>query len=76
MPMIWMTLMKVETMEYPMTYLLSSEQDLFLNKWKLRLCYKYNLFDKIPDGEEKEQEKANSGGQWRQVVLQEFWGMR
>ena len=49
--------LKAETMEYPMTYPLSSEQDLFLNEWKLRQCYKYNLFDKMPDGEEKEQEK-------------------
>ena len=52
------SMLKVETMEYPMTYPLSSEQNLFLNKWKLRWCYKYNLIDKMPDGEEKEQEKA------------------
>ena len=45
-------------MEYPMTDPLSSEQDLFLNKWKLRWCFKYNLITKMPDREEKEQEKA------------------
>ena len=45
-------------MEYAMTYPLSSEQDLFLNKWKLRWCFKYNLITKMPDGAEKEQEEA------------------
>ena len=53
-----MPMLKVETMEYPMTYPLSSEQDLFLNKWKLRWCYKYNLIEIIPEGEEKDQEDA------------------
>ena len=47
----WINL-KVETMEYPMTYPLSGEQDLSLNK------FKYNLFYKMPDGEEKDQEDA------------------
>ena len=47
-------MLKVESMEYPMTYPLSSEQDLFLNKWKLRQCFKYDLITKMPDGEEKE----------------------
>ena len=50
--------LRVETMEYPMTYPLSSEQDLFLNKWELRWCFKFNLIDKMPDGEEKEKERA------------------
>ena len=65
--------LKVETMEYPMTYPLSSEQDIFLNKWKLRWCDKYNLIDKIAEGDEKDQEDAKF---WRQIVLQEFLGMR
>ena len=49
-------MLKVETMEYPMTYPLSSEQDHFRNK--LRQCYKYNLIDKMPDGDGKDQEDA------------------
>ena len=52
------SMLRAESMEYPMTYPLNSEQDLFLNKWKLRWCFKYNLITKMPDGEEKEQEKA------------------
>ena len=41
-----------------MTYPLSSEQDLFLNKWKLRWYYKYNLINKMQEGDEKDQEDA------------------
>ena len=51
-------MLKAETMEYAMTYPLSSEQDLFLNKWKLRWCYTYNPIDKMPDGDERDQEDA------------------
>ena len=52
------SMLRVESMEYPMTYLLSSEQELFLNKWKLRWCFKNDLITKTPDGEEKEHEAA------------------
>ena len=52
------SVLRVESMEYAMTYPLSSTQDLFLNKWKLRWCFKYNLITKMPDGAEKEQEEA------------------
>ena len=52
------SMLKVETMEYPMTCPLSSEQDLFFNKWKLSKCYKYNLINKMPEGDEKDQEDA------------------
>ena len=45
-------------MEYPMTYPLSSEQDLFLNKWKSSQCYKYSLMNKMPEGDEEDQEDA------------------
>ena len=48
----------VEMMEYPMTSPFNSEQDLFLCKWKLRQCYKYNLIDKMPDENGKDQEDA------------------
>ena len=51
-------MLPVESMEYPMTYPLSREQDLFLNKWKLRQCFRYNLITKMLDGEEKKQEEA------------------
>ena len=63
-------------MEYAMTYPLSSEQDLFLNKWKLRQCFKYNLITKMPDGEEKSKKKPSSGGLLKQTVLQECLVMR
>ena len=52
------SMLRVESMEYPMTYLLSSEQELFLNKWKLRWCFKNDLITKTPDGDEKEHEAA------------------
>ena len=64
------SMLKVETMEYPMTYPLSSEQDIFLNKWKLRWCYKYNLIHKISEGEEKDQEDAKF---WK-LFYKSFWG--
>ena len=51
-------MLRVESMEFPMTYPLCSEQDLFLNNRKLRQCCKYNLITKRSDGEEKEQEEA------------------
>ena len=47
------SMLRLESMEYPMTYPLSTEQDLFLNKWNLRWCFKYDLVTKMPDGEEK-----------------------
>ena len=68
------SMLKVETMEYPMTYPLSSEWDHFLNKWKLRWCYKYDLFDKMPDGEEKEQEKAKFWWSVETLFHKSFWG--
>ena len=43
-------------MTYPTPYPLSSKQELFLNKWKLRQCFKFDLITKMPDGEEKEKE--------------------
>ena len=70
------SMLKVETMEYAMTYPLSSEQDLFLNKWKLRQCYKYNLINKMPDGQEKEQEKATVWWSVETDCFTRVFGMR
>ena len=50
--------LKVESMDYPTPCPLSNEQDLCLNKWELRPSFKYNLFDLMPESEEKEKDKA------------------
>ena len=70
------SMLRVESMEYPMTYPISSDQDLFLDKLKLRQCFKYDLITKMPDGEEKNKRKPSSGGLWKQIVLQEGLVMR
>ena len=49
-------MLRAESMTYPTPYPLSSEQELFLNKWRLRWCFKFDLITKMPDGEEKEKE--------------------
>ena len=51
-------MLQVESMEYPMTFPLSSAQDLFLNKRKLRWCFKNELIMKMPDGDKKVQEET------------------
>ena len=63
------SMLRVGSMEYPTTYPLSSNQDLILNKWKLRCCFKYELITKMLDGEEKEEEKPNLWWCVKQIVL-------
>ena len=43
-------------MSYPAPYPLSSEQELFFNKWQLRRDLKYDLISKMKDGKEKDRE--------------------
>ena len=56
-------MLKESSMSYPTTYPLSSEQELFLNKWKLRRDFKYDLISKTKDGKEKTEKRRNFGDQ-------------
>ena len=50
-------MLKESAMSYPTPYPLSSKQELFLNKWKLRQDFKYDLISKMKDGKEKDTEE-------------------
>ena len=50
-------ILKESSTSYPRPYPLSSEQELFLNKWKLRRDFKYDLISKMKDEKEKEREE-------------------
>ena len=52
---IWQMLKESST-SYPMPYTISNEQELFINKWGYRCCFKYDLITKMQDGEEKDSE--------------------
>ena len=49
-------MLKTELADYPMPCPLSNEQELFINKWRLSHCFKYDLITKMKDGKEKEKE--------------------
>ena len=48
---------KESSTSYPMPYPLSNEQELCINRWKFRHCFKYDLITKMPDGGEKDKEE-------------------
>ena len=69
-------MLREESMTYPTPYPLSSELELFLDRWKLMWCSKFDQITKMPDGEKKRKKQTSSGGLLKQTVIQEYLVMR
>ena len=70
-------MLKESSTSCPTPYPLSCKQELFLNKWKLRRDFKYDLISKMKDGKEKTNRKRSSGDQSKKkTVLVEYLVMK